>query len=390
MSARKRGLGRGLDALLATSQSSAQKEQDAAEVNSTNGELSKLPIEYLVPGKYQPRKDMSPEALEELASSIRAQGIIQPIVVRKVDEHRYEIIAGERRWRASQLAQLDEVPCLVKNVPDEAAVAIALIENIQREDLNAMEEAQALDRLMNEFALTHQEVAEAVGKSRTTVTNLLRLNNLNDDVKLLVEHGDIEMGHARALLALEGDTQSETAQVVSGKGLTVRDTEKLVKKHIKSSFSTQHGTKSEKGTLDMYNSETGAQAKPYNVMMNKSFETFNLRGKIDGLIENENTKKIVEIKNRTKRLFYMIRMYEMIQVQLYMNMLNCSTADLVEHYKGSLNICNIDYDEDLVISVINRIKVFDLNLERMFEDKEFQANYFSSDDRSLFILQENS
>ena len=202
----------------------------ADEVNSTNGELSKLPIEYLVPGKYQPRKDMSPEALEELASSIRAQGIIQPIVVRKVDEHRYEIIADERRWRASQLAQLDEVPCLVKNVPDEAAVAIALIENIQREDLNAMEEAQALDRLMNEFALTHQEVAEAVGKSRTTVTNLLRLNNLNDDVKLLVEHGDIEMGHARALLALEGDTQSETAQVVSGKGLTVRDTEKLVKK----------------------------------------------------------------------------------------------------------------------------------------------------------------
>ncbi len=230
MSARKRGLGRGLDALLATSQSSAQKEQDAAEVNSTNGELSKLPIEYLVPGKYQPRKDMSPEALEELASSIRAQGIIQPIVVRKVDEHRYEIIAGERRWRASQLAQLDEVPCLVKNVPDEAAVAIALIENIQREDLNAMEEAQALDRLMNEFALTHQEVAEAVGKSRTTVTNLLRLNNLNDDVKLLGEHGDIEMGYDRALLALEGDTQSETAKVVTGKGLTVRDTEKLVKK----------------------------------------------------------------------------------------------------------------------------------------------------------------
>ncbi|GFD69952.1 chromosome partitioning protein ParB [Alteromonas sp. KUL156] len=230
MSARKRGLGRGLDALLATSQSSSQREQDAAEVSSTNGELKKLPIEYLVPGKYQPRKDMSPEALEELASSIRAQGIIQPIVVRRVDDHRYEIIAGERRWRAAQLAQLDEIPCIVKNVPDEAAVAIALIENIQREDLNAMEEAQALDRLMNEFALTHQEVAEAVGKSRTTVTNLLRLNNLNDDVKLLVEHGDIEMGHARALLALEGETQSETAQVVSGKGLTVRDTEKLVKK----------------------------------------------------------------------------------------------------------------------------------------------------------------
>ena len=159
MSARKRGLGRGLDALLATSQSSSQKDRESASVEARQSELSKIPIEFLVPGKYQPRKDMSPEALEELASSIRAQGVIQPIVVRKIDQNRYEIIAGERRWRASQLAQLDEVPCLVKDVPDEAAVAIALIENIQREDLNAMEEAQALDRLMNEFALTHQEVA---------------------------------------------------------------------------------------------------------------------------------------------------------------------------------------------------------------------------------------
>ncbi len=227
MSAKKRGLGRGLDALLATSQSSSQHEP---ETSATRSELSTLPIEHLVPGKYQPRKDMSPEALEELASSIRSQGVIQPIVVRQVDNHRFEIIAGERRWRAAQLAQLDEVPCLVKNVADEAAVAIALIENIQREDLNAMEEAMALDRLMNEFSLTHAQVAEAVGKSRTTVTNLLRLNSLNDDVKLLVEHGDIEMGHARALLALDGDAQSEAAQTVSGKGLTVRDTEKLVKK----------------------------------------------------------------------------------------------------------------------------------------------------------------
>ena len=232
MSARKRGLGRGLDALLATSQSSAQKEQDAAEVNSTNGELSKLPIEYLVPGKYQPRKDMSPEALEELASSIRAQGIIQPIVVRKVDEHRYEIIAGERRWRAAQQAQLEQVPCIVKDVPDEAAVAIALIENIQREDLNAMEEAIALKRLMEEFELTHQQTAEAVGKSRTAVTNLLRLNNLNDDVKRLVEYGDLDMGHARALLALNGDTQSEVARVIVAKDMTVRDAEKLVKKTL--------------------------------------------------------------------------------------------------------------------------------------------------------------
>ena len=229
MSAKRRGLGRGLDALLATSQSTSRSE-DGEAVTSQNSELRKLPIEFLQPGKYQPRKDMSPEALEELASSIRSQGVIQPIVVRLVSTDKYEIIAGERRWRAAQLAQLDVVPCLIKDVPDEAAVAIALIENIQREDLNAMEEAQALDRLMKEFELTHQEVAEAVGKSRTTITNLLRLNNLNDDVKLLVEHGDIEMGHARALLALEGESQSDAAQIVSGKALTVRDTEKLVRK----------------------------------------------------------------------------------------------------------------------------------------------------------------
>ncbi|MFT2092800.1 ParB/RepB/Spo0J family partition protein [Paraglaciecola sp. 2405UD69-4] len=227
MSAKKRGLGRGLDALLATSQSKTSSEADASE---QNGELRKIPVEFLQPGKYQPRKDMSSEALEDLASSIRSQGVIQPIVVREIAEDKFEIIAGERRWRASQIAQLDEIPCLVKNVPDESAVAIALIENIQREDLNAMEEAQALDRLMVEFELTHQEVATAVGKSRTTVTNLMRLNNLNEDVKLLLEHGDIEMGHARALLSLEGELQNEAAQTVSGKGLTVRDTETLVRK----------------------------------------------------------------------------------------------------------------------------------------------------------------
>lgn len=228
MTAKKRGLGRGLDALLATSKAATdnQSEQPQAE----QGELQKLPVEFLQPGKYQPRKDMSPEALEELASSIRSQGVIQPIVVRQLAEESYEIIAGERRWRASQLAQLDIVPCLIKDVPDEAAVAIALIENIQREDLNAMEEAQALDRLMVEFALTHQQVAEAVGKSRTTVTNLLRLNNLNDEVKTLLEHGDIEMGHARALLSLQGEIQTSAARTVAGKGLTVRDTETMVRK----------------------------------------------------------------------------------------------------------------------------------------------------------------
>ncbi|WP_165726813.1 ParB/RepB/Spo0J family partition protein [Pseudoalteromonas sp. SA25] len=238
MSAKKRGLGRGLDALLSSSKPapSPSKEQDTSNVTdavqnaaANNSELQKLPIEFLHSGKYQPRKDMSEEALEELASSIRSQGIIQPIVVRPIAHNSFEIIAGERRWRAAQIAKLETVPCIIKDVPDEAAVAIALIENIQREDLNAMEEAVALNRLLIEFELTHQQVADAVGKSRTTVTNLLRLNNLNSDVKILLEHGDIEMGHARCLLALEGEAQSDAARLAVAKALTVRETEKLVR-----------------------------------------------------------------------------------------------------------------------------------------------------------------
>ncbi|MGI5309935.1 ParB/RepB/Spo0J family partition protein [Rheinheimera sp. WS51] len=225
MSVKKRGLGRGLDALLTSNKTSAGQKQQAQ-----TSELHTLPVEFLSRGKYQPRKDMSQEALEDLASSIRAQGVIQPIIVRPVAKDNYEIIAGERRWRAAQLAQLAEVPCIIKHVPDEAAVAIALIENIQREDLNAMEEAVALDRLLTEFSLTHQQVADAVGKSRTSVTNLLRLNQLNDDVKLLLEHGDIEMGHARALLALIDEQQSDAARLVAAKQLTVRETENLVRR----------------------------------------------------------------------------------------------------------------------------------------------------------------
>lgn len=240
MTPKKRGLGKGLDALLSTSTAARQKqvmsdqrtEQAMAPTPTNQGELRKLPVEWLQSGKYQPRKDMSQDALEELANSIRAQGVIQPIVVRPLGEQSFEIIAGERRWRASLLARLEVVPCLVKDVPDEAAVAIALIENIQREDLNAIEEAVALQRLLTEFELTHQQVADAVGKSRTTVTNLLRLNQLNDDVKRFVEHGDLDMGHARALLALSGQAQSELAKLVAQKGLTVRDTEKLVQKAL--------------------------------------------------------------------------------------------------------------------------------------------------------------
>lgn len=225
MSVKKRGLGRGLDALLTSNRTSGNEQHPIS-----SSELQQLPVEFLVPGKYQPRKDMSQEALEDLASSIRAQGVIQPIVVRPLAKNQFEIIAGERRWRASQLAQLAEVPCIVKSVPDEAAVAIALIENIQREDLNAMEEAVALERLLTEFALTHQQVADAVGKSRATVTNLLRLNQLNDEVKLLLEHGDIEMGHARALLALDGLAQADAGRLVAAKQLTVRETENLVRR----------------------------------------------------------------------------------------------------------------------------------------------------------------
>ena len=225
-------LGRGLDALLSTAIPAAPTDtaQESPTVITSNNEFQKIAITSLVPGKYQPRRDMSDTALEELSLSIQAQGIIQPIVVRLVADDQYEIIAGERRWRAAKLAQLDIVPCLIKNVPDESAVAIALIENIQREDLNAMEEAIALERLLTEFDLTHQEVALAIGKSRTTVSNLLRLNNLNEEVKTFLENGDIDMGHARALLALEGDEQTSAAQIVATKELTVRETESLIKK----------------------------------------------------------------------------------------------------------------------------------------------------------------
>lgn len=232
MTPKKRGLGKGLDALLSTSHAAANNMASKDTSSDSHEELKMIAVDLLQPGKYQPRKDMSPEALDELAESIRNQGIIQPIVVRRVSEQGYEIIAGERRWRASQLANLDKVPCIIKQVPDESAVVIALIENIQREDLNAMEEAIALNRLIEEFDLTHQQTADAVGKSRTTVSNLLRLNGLNEPVKRMLEHGDIDMGHARALLAVTGDEQTTLARLVSAKELTVRETERLVNKTL--------------------------------------------------------------------------------------------------------------------------------------------------------------
>ncbi len=235
MSGKKRHLGKGLDALLgAAAVSRPVTEQETARAGAPGspapeGPLKELPVDLIQRGKYQPRKDIEPESLQELADSIKAQGVMQPIVVRPISDKRYEIIAGERRWRATQLAGLDIIPAVVRDVPDEAAIAMALIENIQREDLNPIEEAVALQRLQQEFELTQQQVAEAVGKSRSTVTNLLRLMTLQEDVRRLVEHGDLEMGHARALLALEGGDQSHAAHQVVGKGLSVRQTEALVR-----------------------------------------------------------------------------------------------------------------------------------------------------------------
>ncbi len=233
----KKGLGRGLDALLsgvktgksASPQPAVQPAQDPATPAPADGALRHVPVEFIQPGKYQPRHDIRNESLEELAASIRQQGVMQPIVVRTIATNRYEIIAGERRWRATQLAGLDKIPVLVREVPDNAAIAMALIENIQRENLNPMEEAIALKRLQDEFSLTQQEVADAVGKSRVTVTNLMRLMNLQPEVRTFLEHGDLEMGHARCLLALNDQHQVAAARTVIAKALSVRQTEALVR-----------------------------------------------------------------------------------------------------------------------------------------------------------------
>lgn len=215
-----KGLGRGLDVLLAGN-------ADDAPV----GSAATLAVGVLQPGKYQPRTRMDPGSLEELAASIRAQGLMQPILVRPVGEGRYEIIAGERRWRASQLAGLVEVPVLVKEIPDEAALAMALIENIQREDLNPLEEAAGVQRLIEEFSMTHEQAANAIGRSRSATSNLLRLLELAKPVQEFLMAGDLDMGHARALLSLSKAEQAAVANVVIAKGLSVRETEKLVQKN---------------------------------------------------------------------------------------------------------------------------------------------------------------
>ena len=232
----KRKLGKGLDVLLSRgsteTMASLLGKPTPPQAAEKDGDLKNIPIDLIQRGKYQPRTDMHEEALEELAASIRAQGVMQPIVVRPISSDKYEIIAGERRWRASQIAGLDSIPAIIKLVGDEATIAMSLIENIQRENLNPIEEAMALKRLQDEFELTQQEVADAVGKSRATVTNLMRLIGLSIDVRRMLEHGDLEMGHARALLSLPDIQQSEAARSVVGKGLSVRQTESLVRRII--------------------------------------------------------------------------------------------------------------------------------------------------------------
>lgn len=222
MSVKRTGLGRGLDVLLGAG---ANPVGDDPETR-----LRKLPVDLMQRGKFQPRQDMRPDTLQELADSIKAQGMVQPIVVRPLENGRYEIVAGERRWRAAQLAGLDQVPVLVRVIEDRTAVAVALIENIQREDLNPLEEAEALSRLVGEFELTHQEAAEAVGRSRAAVSNLLRLLDLSGAVQSLLRERRLEMGHARALLALSNDRQPEAAHEVVERALSVRETEALVRR----------------------------------------------------------------------------------------------------------------------------------------------------------------
>ncbi len=229
MASKKRGLGRGLDALLGGENPVVDMSADVSSEKNVSS-LQTMAVDKLQRGQYQPRREMNEELLNELADSIREQGIMQPLVVRAVAAGNYEIVAGERRWRAAQIAGLHEVPVIVRELSDESAIAMALIENIQRENLNPMEESIALDRLKNEFELTQADVAKAVGKSRAAVANLLRLMALNEDVKQLLDSGSIDLGHAKLLLALQGVEQSQAAREVAQRELTVRETEVFIKR----------------------------------------------------------------------------------------------------------------------------------------------------------------
>jgi ParB family chromosome partitioning protein len=247
MAAKKRGLGRGLNALLGSAAkvnelTNPEPASTLSDQPATSG-LQSIAVDLIQRGGYQPRVYFDPETLQELADSIKEQGVIQPIVVRPRSAGGFEIIAGERRWRAAQLAGLSEVPAVIKELDDKTVAAVSLIENIQREDLNPLEESRALQRLIDEFDMTHQQVAEAVSRSRTSVTNLLRLRDLNADVKTLVDERKLDMGHARALLALTGTEQSQIAHRVSNKGLSVRETEQLVRRLLNPKSKTDSSNK---------------------------------------------------------------------------------------------------------------------------------------------------
>lgn len=292
MEVKKRGLGRGLNDLgLDELLSSVNSQSTAPAASSETDEiLRRLPVEFLQPGKYQPRKDFDPEALSELADSIRVQGIIQPIVVRSVAHNRYEIIAGERRWRAAQLANLNEVPVVIREISDETAIAMSLIENIQREDLNSIEEAEAMQRLLEEFGLTHQQVSTAVGKSRAAVTNSLRLLQLCSDVKTMVERGDLDMGHGRALLSLDRENQIKAAKIVVTRGLSVRDTENLVRR-LQQTDASEATQKVDADTLHLQNSLSEKLAADVKIDHHASGRgklmiKYNSLDELDGIIQN--------------------------------------------------------------------------------------------------------
>ena len=269
MVAKKRGLGSklrkttgsALDAFIDAKKIIEDSHQDMETAKATAGsQLQDVPVELIQRGRYQPRRHIDEAGIEELASSIRAQGLMQPIILRPISNERYEIIAGERRWRAVQKAGLDQIPAIVRDIPDEAAIAMSLIENMQREDLNAMEEAMALQRIKDEFELTHEEVAQAVGKSRSAVTNLMRLTNLPEQVRILVERGDLEMGHARALLPLETEQQLPAARDVIDRDMSVRQAETYVRA-LQEKPASKKSSKSEKKSADVLTLEKDLSEK---------------------------------------------------------------------------------------------------------------------------------
>lgn len=295
MNAKKKRLGRGLDALL----SKPVAETAAITGAGSDGPLKQVPVELLQRGQFQPRLDMRQDSLEDLANSIKAQGVVQPIVARPIgkagEAQRYEIVAGERRWRAAQMAGLDEIPTIVREVDDDDAIAMALIENIQRENLNPLEEARALDRLIREFDLTHAEAAEAVGRSRAAVSNLLRLQDLSAKVKGLLEARDIEMGHARALLSIDNAVQQfDVARQVVRKGLSVRETERLVKRMLDAGTDKKSAGKAAGGNADIRRLEVevseklGAKVSVQHTQKGsgKLVITYNSLDELDGILKH--------------------------------------------------------------------------------------------------------